>query len=88
MDALYTFIVFSMEDADAVTDACRKQGLPIPNIGVVDYEPDAKLYQGLPPMQKYWEEALKNMPPMVANYLIDMYEVEKLFLTPGATVLN
>ncbi len=78
-EALNTFIVFSVEDVGAAKEILNNAGLPIPGFGVVAYEPNEQLYTGLPPMEGHWKNTLESMPPVVANYLIDQYEVEHYY---------
>ena len=78
-EALNTFIMFSFEDVDAAKEILKGAELPVPSFGVVPYDPGEKLYSGLPPMEDHWKKALESMPPVVANYLIDQYEVESLY---------
>ncbi len=42
----------------------------------MNYDPNEQRYPGLPAMQDHWKRVL---PPTVANYLIDQYEIETLF---------
>ena len=42
-------------------------------------EPDVELYSGLRKMLPAWKQVLEAMPPMMANYIIDQFEAEKLF---------
>ena len=47
-EALYSFLVFSMEQLESAKQICLTNNLPVPHFGVVSFEPDAKLYSGLP----------------------------------------
>ena len=79
-EALYMFLVFSHADLLAAKEALQRAKLPIPTFGVVNYDPNEQLYLGLPAMEDCWMRALESMPPTVANYLIDQYEIETFFL--------
>ena len=79
-EALYSFLVFSFEELEAAKEVCRSNNLPLPYFGVVTYEPEAKLYPGLHKMLPAWKRALEEMPAMMANYIIDQFEAEKLFM--------
>ena len=68
-----------MEQLESAKQICRTNNLPVPHCGVVSFEPDAKLYSGLPKMLPAWKQALEAMPPMMENYIIDLFEAEKLF---------
>ncbi len=78
-EALYTFLVFSAPDMYMAKEALRRVKLPVPTFGLVNYDPNERLYPGLPAMQDHWARALESIPPTVANYLIDQYEVETFF---------
>ena len=78
-EALYSFLIFSIEELEAAKVVCHSSNLPVPYFGVVDYEPEATLYPGLPRMLPAWRQALEEMPAMMANYIIDNYEAENLF---------
>ena len=78
-EALYSFLVFSFEQLEVAKQVCRSNNLPVPHFGVVSFEPDAILYPGLPKMLPAWKQALEGMPAMMANYIIDQYDAEKLF---------
>ena len=76
---LYSFLVFSVEQLESAKQIFCTNNLPVPHLGVVSFEPDAKLYSGLPKMLPAWKQALEAMPPMMANYIIDLFKAEKLF---------
>ena len=78
-EALYTFLVFSSAAVLAAKEALQRAKLPIPTFGLVNYDPNEQLYPGLPAMQDHWKRALETIPPAVANYLIDQYEIEAFF---------
>ncbi len=78
-EALTTFFVFSLTDLFTAKEALRRAKLPVPNFGLINYDPNEQLYPGLPAMQDHWKRVLESMPPTVANYLIDQYEIETLF---------
>lgn len=63
----------------AAQKVLREAKLPIPTIGLVHYDPKEQLYAGLPAMQDQCKKAFESMPPTVANYLIDQYEIETQF---------
>ena len=80
-EALHTFLVFSHADLLAAQKLLRDAELPGPTSGLVNCDPTEQLYPGLPAMEDQWRRALESLPPTVANYLIDQYEV-KTFCPP------
>ena len=73
--ALNTILVGDIHDIEPVKKLPRSRGLPIPDIGVADLNPDEKLYE-LPPLKALGKQLLHGLPPSVANYFIDMFEID------------
>ena len=75
--ALDTILVGSMYEYESVRQLLKNKGLPVPEVGVSDLSPDTQLYDNLPPLKAVGKQLLHSLPPAIANYLIDHFDIQQ-----------